>query len=104
MRVSLMRSADGLVTDVHWLVRDVTEQRAVAESLRALTAETERRITERTAQLEAALHVTRSLATHEQGARIAAESRLAELRADAHALLLTDRACGCRRTYAGSWA
>jgi hypothetical protein len=42
------------LTALRWLVRDITEQKEAEQKIRALNAQLERQISERTAQLESA--------------------------------------------------
>ncbi len=48
------RHPDGQVVALRWLVRDITTRKQAAEQVQALNAELERRVHERTAQLQAA--------------------------------------------------
>jgi PAS domain S-box-containing protein len=63
-----------------WIIRDVTEQRRLARHVRALAAELEQKVVERTSDLRAAQHLSEDLLVREQAARHAAEASAAESR------------------------
>ena len=79
MRVSTMRDRKGALAGFRWLVRDVTERRQTERELSQLDAELDRRVYERTAQLEAGVRVNTALLAEEQRARIQAEQSLRAL-------------------------
>ena len=54
LTVAPERQDSGLVTALRWLVRDITARKQAAEEVRALNAELEERVHERTKQLQAA--------------------------------------------------
>jgi PAS domain S-box-containing protein len=86
---SASRDPSGMVRSIRWIFRDVTEQRRVAERLRAINATVERRVGERTASIERAIldrdariAVLEKELAAEQAARLEAEadgSRRADL-------------------------
>ena len=79
VRVAPVRDRDGNVTSLRWLMRDITERRRTEEEIRRLNADLERRIRERTAQLESVVHVNAAALAHEQAARAEVEGRYAFL-------------------------
>ncbi len=82
------RDGQGEVTTIRWILRDVTEQRRVAERAQAISINVERRVGERTARLEqmmmgrdARVSVIESELAAERAARARAEE-IAARRAD----------------------
>lgn len=64
---------EGLAPTVRWIVRDITEQVTADEAIRALNAQLEQRVAERTADLEAANQRMQRLLRTERQARLRAE-------------------------------
>ena len=54
LKVAQVRDPEGKLTGLRWLVRDVTEQKQAEAEIRALNAQLEQRVNERTAQLQTA--------------------------------------------------
>jgi PAS domain S-box-containing protein len=72
--VAPVRGADGKVTAVRWLLRDITERFEAEERIQALNAKLEQRVRERTRQLEAANQAKDELLASERAARAEAEA------------------------------
>lgn len=90
MRVGVVRDRSGACVGLHWLVRDVSAERELRESLRALTSEVDQRVTQRTAQHDAAVRVMTQLADQHQRDYTTLTSRLARLSDEAADLLLQE--------------
>jgi PAS domain S-box-containing protein len=58
---------------LRWLLHDISEQLDAEATIARLSADLEQRVRERTAQLQAIMHVNASLLEHERAAREAAE-------------------------------
>jgi PAS domain S-box-containing protein len=63
-----------------WIIRDVTERERLAGQIRALSAELEQKVVDRTADLTAAQRLSEDLLLREQAARHAAEASEAQSR------------------------
>jgi PAS domain S-box-containing protein len=77
---SVWHGEDGLPIGFRWLIRDVTEQEQMAQQIRTLNLELESRVTDRTADLQAAHQLSEDLLQREQAARRAAEASEAQSR------------------------
>jgi PAS domain S-box-containing protein len=88
-RLSAVRDQGGRLTEVRWIIRDVTQLARLQGELEGLNEELERRVRERTADLEHANQAKDELLRREQLARAAAEAaqRRVTLLAEASAIL-----------------
>jgi PAS domain S-box-containing protein len=77
---SVWHGEDGLPIGFRWLIRDITEQEQMAQQIRTLNLELESRVTDRTADLQAAHQLSEDLLQREQAARRAAEASEAQSR------------------------
>jgi PAS domain S-box-containing protein len=77
---STARDFKGQAIGFRWIIRDVTEQRRLARHVRALAADLEQKVVERTSDLRAAQRLSQDLLIREQSARHAAEASAAEAR------------------------
>lgn len=73
VKVAPIRDREGRLFGLRWLLRDVTEQKQVEERIRGVNADLERRVRERTEQLEAANQLKDEWLIREQAARADAE-------------------------------
>lgn len=78
VRVGAIRDGQDALVGMRWLFRDITARKRIEEQISAHEAELERRVKERTAQLESIAHINRSLLAQEQAARADAEAALHE--------------------------
>ena len=74
--VGAVRDMNGKVVGLRWLLRDITERKRAEAEIQRLNAELERRVRERTGQLEAVAGLHSALLAQEQAARAAAEAAL----------------------------
>jgi len=91
LSVAVVRGAEGEPVSLRWMVRDITERKRVEGQIQRLNTELERRVNDRTAELQAANEMKDWLLAREQRAREEAEGArqwLAFL-ADASATLAT---------------
>jgi PAS domain S-box-containing protein len=79
VRVGPIRDRQGRLIGLRWMLRDITERNQLENDLHRLTAELERRVRERTAQLEAANKVNSAWLAQEQSAALATEQRYQRL-------------------------
>lgn len=91
IRVGVERDGASIVRML-WLVRDVTEHKQAVSEVRRLNLELERRVRERTGELEATSRVYRDLLAQEQAARAEVEAVLCDKTA-----LLNSLAAECAR-------
>jgi PAS domain S-box-containing protein len=84
IRAAPIRDAGGRLTGIRWMLRDVTEHRQTEDELRRASAELERRVRERTAQLESANRVNAAWLAQELAASAAAIERYERLLLRAH--------------------
>ncbi|HZU38766.1 MAG TPA: ATP-binding protein [Gemmataceae bacterium] len=88
-KVGVIRDADGRALGLRWLFRDISERKRTEEQVRHFNQQLERRVQERTAELEAANHLKDEWLLREQVARAAveaAQARLAFLAEASHVL------------------
>ena len=74
LSVSATRNQQGKVTELRWMLRDITEIKEAAEEIRTLNAELDRRVRERTAELVQVSAFKDELLLREQQARSEAEA------------------------------
>ncbi|HKA17136.1 MAG TPA: ATP-binding protein [Blastocatellia bacterium] len=74
LRVSVTRNNQGRVTELRWILHDITDIREAAEEVTTLNAELEERVRERTAELEQVSAFKDELLLREQQARSEAEA------------------------------
>jgi PAS domain S-box-containing protein len=74
LSISPTRTRDNVVTELRWLIRDISELKQSTERIRVLNTELERRVKERTAELEQANVFKDELLKSEQRARAEAEA------------------------------
>jgi len=84
IRAAPVRDAGGVVTGLRWMMRDVTAHNRQADDMRALEAEAERRIGERTSQLEAANRMASALLAQQEADLAAVRTRYERLFRHAH--------------------
>ena len=77
---SVVHDVNGNASGFRWLIRDVTEKERLAQQIRTLNAELERRVVERTNDVRAAQQISEDLLRREQAARRAAEASEAQSR------------------------
>src|SRR6185503_19253104 len=74
IRVAVVPDPTGKVTALRWLIRDNTERKRMEREMLNANAELERRVLERTVELETANKLKDDLLVKEQKARLEAEA------------------------------
>nr|WP_242038645.1 ATP-binding protein [Chroococcidiopsis sp. [FACHB-1243]] len=81
LTVTTIRNQVGQPISLRWLLRDMTERQRAEAEIRTLNAQLEQRVSDRTAQLEAANHFKDEALWREQAARAEAEAARTEAEA-----------------------